>query len=474
MGNYSAGYMHVPGIGKRYRDENGNYYEKAPGLGVQTWTELTRTKGNTVFDMPGFNQDGSVNLRAIPLVGHFVNAERELTGLVNSSGAQPQRNSSRAQPQRNTGGKDTSGAYMLNGRRVRDGINGIVHDAQTGQPINAATGQPMSRSAINAVINPQRTPAPETVTESTGGGASGGGGGATGSGGAGPSNTESRTNGRGVTQTGRNLGKINLTPSAGVADFTGPSFPTQPATNQISSPYPNTTPEGLEKVDLGGGSTGFANQNGRIMGLEGDPAGLSYSSNQTPATKAASYQTITPDDPIAASAFGQDWVDQHKGKATSGGSLQQALGDPNSLRFDASKYTPSEGFTPSAGAPSREEMARRSAFLDADNSLAGMRAVKAGLGVESRGQNHYANVGGKLVEMSQDDKNALLNTDMSAVADWKKNWMSSNLKSDSQPSTAQQQVPVPAQAQNPQVEQDSTPNPRAIPGRKHGPGGAFQ
>ena len=374
----------------------------------------------------------------------------------------------------NNGQKDTTGAYMLNGRRVRDGINGIVHDAQTGQPINAATGQPMSRSAINAVINPQRTPAPETVSEAPGGGASGGGSGATGSGGAGPSNTESRTNGRGVTQTGRNLGKINLTPSAGVADFTGPSFPTQPATNQISSPYPNTTPEGLEKVDLGGGSTGFANQNGRIMGLEGDPAGLSYSSNQTPATKAASYQTITPDDPIAASAFGQDWVDQHKGKATSGGSLQQALGDPNSLRFDASKYTPSEGFTPSAGAPSREEMARRSAFLDADNSLAGMRAVKAGLGVESRGQNHYANVGGKLVEMSQDDKNALLNTDMSAVADWKKNWMSSNLKSDSQPSTAQQPVPVPAQAQNPQVEQDSTPNPRAIPGRKHGPGGAFQ
>ena len=53
-----------------------------------------------------------------------------------------------------SGVRKGNGTYMLNGRAVRDGINGLVHDAATGQPINAATGKGMSDSAVGDVINP--------------------------------------------------------------------------------------------------------------------------------------------------------------------------------------------------------------------------------------------------------------------------------------------------------------------------------
>ena len=53
-----------------------------------------------------------------------------------------------------SGVRTSNGTYMLNGRLVRDGINGLVHDASTGQPINAATGKAMSDSAVGDIINP--------------------------------------------------------------------------------------------------------------------------------------------------------------------------------------------------------------------------------------------------------------------------------------------------------------------------------
>ena len=49
--------------------------------------------------------------------------------------------------------------YILNGREVRD-FNGVPHDAKTGAPINAATGQTLSTAEFNNNLNiPPRRPA---------------------------------------------------------------------------------------------------------------------------------------------------------------------------------------------------------------------------------------------------------------------------------------------------------------------------
>ena len=85
MGKYSAGWLTLPGIDKpRYRDEAGNFYEEAPGGGRQVLGELfgRGDAGNRAakFDIPGFNQDGSLNLRGIPFIGGFENVKREAQG----------------------------------------------------------------------------------------------------------------------------------------------------------------------------------------------------------------------------------------------------------------------------------------------------------------------------------------------------------------------------------------------------------
>ena len=49
------------------------------------------------------------------------------------------------------------------------------------------------------------------------------------------------------------------------------------------------------------------------------------------------------------------------------------------------------------------EMRRRSAFLDAPDSMQGLRNVEAGLGIVYAGQKHYANVNGEMKEMNSQD-----------------------------------------------------------------------
>ena len=303
----------------------------------------------------------------------------------------------------------------------------------------------------------QRQPAPETSVEKPAGG---------GSGGVGPSNTESRTNANGVTQTGRNLGKINLTPSAGVADFTGPSFPTQAATNQISAPYSNTTPEGFERVDLGEGTFGLANKNGRIMGLEGNPAQKPGTSVQLPETETSSYQTFDANDPRFADAFGEDLAKSLGGTSRygdSGAERPQKSGgrrrsgdirdrdidarggfDPRSDRRGGSEDE--SAFKPADYAISGQEARRRAAFLSSPGgSLGGIKAVDDGLGRKREGGKTYFAVNGEYREVDSDDFRELGQIDQSGVDAWRSNWMKENIKSD----TAESGVPTPAAAQEP-------------------------
>ena len=313
----------------------------------------------------------------------------------------------------------------------------------------------MSGDPIRPVVTP---PVPETVVEAPGGGAGGGSGAASapgrssGSGGVGPSNTETRVNQNNVTQTGRNLGKINLTPSAGVADFTGPSFPTQAATNQISAPYSNTTPEGLERVDLGEVTFGFANKNGRIMGLEGDPAQVPNASVQLPDTVSSSYETFGPNDPRFADAFGEDLARSLGGTSRYGDSGAErpkksggrrrsgdirdrdidARGgfDPRSDRRGGSE--PESAFKPADYAISGQEARRRAAFLSSPGgSLGGIKAVDDGLGRKREGGKTYFAVNGEYREVDSDKFRELGQIDQSEVDAWRSNWMKDNIKPES-------------------------------------------
>lgn len=275
--------------------------------------------------------------------------------------------------------------------------------------------------------------------------------------GAGPSNTETRTNPAGVTQTGRNLGKINLTAAdlsafagTNVAQFGGPLFPTQPGENKLSDAYAHTRGEGLERVHIDGDTHVMATKNGRIMGLEGDPAAQKGTGVQLPQNATSSYTQITADDAIAASAFGQDWVDANKGKAPAKGSanaMQQALADSGSMRFDPSRYEASEGFSPAAYATPNAEMARRRAFLDSKDSLSGMKAVKAGLGYQTIAGRHYANTSDGIKELSGADERAYRNGSIEEAQSFAQDWMKNNIKKDSTESATD----TPASTQNPAV-----------------------
>jgi len=363
-------------------------------------------------------------------------------------------------------GGDMSG---INGRRVPVGYTGMAD--MSGDP-----------------ILPTRVVAPETVVEApgngtaNGGGARGAGGGAVGGGsavggGVGPSNTETRTNANNVTQTGRNLGKINLSPSAGVADFTGPSFPTQAATNQLSAAYPNTTPEGLERVDLGEGIFGFANSNGRIMGLEGDPAQKPLTSVQLPETETSSYQTFDANDPRFADAFGEDLAKSLGGSSRYGDSgartpkkpaRRRRSGDIRDRDIDArggfDPRSDSRGgsddesaFQPADYAISGQEARRRAAFLDSPGgSLGGIQAVDDGLGRKRMGGKTYFAVNGDYQEVKPEEFRELGQIDQSKVDSWRADWMKTNINTDSG-AAPDSGVPTPAVAQQPSKNETQTP-----------------
>ena len=95
---------------------------------------------------------------------------------------------------------------------------------------------------------------------------------------------------------------------------------------------------------------------------------------------------------------------QFAGKSvTEDGSLSAQLADKSGLKFDSSKSEPSEGFEAPVGTISNEEMARRRAFLDAPDSLTGMKAVKAQNNLFSLGTKDFMVNNGELTEISGED-----------------------------------------------------------------------
>lgn len=255
----------------------------------------------------------------------------------------------------------------------------------------------------------------------------------------GPVASSTRVNAAGVTQSGRDFSKINLDSGAlsafagtNVAQFGGPVFP-ETAAHPVSFGLNADSSTGFNIPDA---NPAFKREQPGVS-LDGgkqlaDPQ-LSFADSIGAQLNVANQSGLSKESPSAFSG--------------SGSSMQQALADSSSMRFDSSQYKPSEGFKPADYATSNAEMARRSAFLNGSDSLAGMKAVKAGLGYQTIGGRHFANTADGIQELSNADERAYRNAPIKEAQNFAQDWMKNNLKSDTKATPEL----VPANAQNPQV-----------------------
>ena len=260
---------------------------------------------------------------------------------------------------------------------------------------------------------------------------------------AGRSNQSTKTNALGVTQTGTNTGAINMPGLAdadlsGIANFNGPSFPTQQETNKITDGYSFTASEFLTDPKNDDGSA-F-----EVPGVSGGMADSSKFAANGPGFNAANYKEGAAGDVTGLDGFKPGGKFAGAPTATEG--LSAATSDSSGLRYDASKYKGNigeDGPSPMDYAQSGEEMRRRSAFLDAKDSMSGMQNVAAGLGMGNQGLRNFANVDGKAVEMSSDKRREILNAAPGEAQALKDKWVKA-LSNDSadEPQTA-------SSAQNP-------------------------
>lgn len=298
----------------------------------------------------------------------------------------------------------------------------------------------------------------------------------------GPAPSTTITNANGVKQTGRNLSAINMPTlseferyaGGTIANFAGPSFPTQADTNRISDNFANT---GGYKAQYQG-ETGGVSLEGR-GGLKSTATAFGDSPDLGVADKDLITQTNKPGGPFSGAptptegqqdpnarmgeqanlAYGNEsrTVDSEllqgvdAGIAADGGTppnragatLSKQLADSANMRFAApteqgegAKYAP-----PTAA--SGEEVRRRAAFLDAPDSLSGLRAVERGMGMVYAGQKHYVNVNGTMEAIDSDEARAIKNAAPGEAQALKDKWVKALAASKTETPEA------PSEAQNP-------------------------
>ena len=235
-----------------------------------------------------------------------------------------------------------------------------------------------------------------------------------------------------------------------IANFAGPSFPTQVDTNRISDNFANTGGYTSQYQ----GETGGVSLEGR-GGLKATATGFGNSPDLGVADKDLITQTNKPGGKFFGAPTPTEGlpdpnaVDQPTGgnesRAVSsellqgvdagiradggtppnraGATLSKQLADSANMRFAApteqgegAKYAPP---TASSG----EEMRRRAAFLNADNSLDGLRAVERGMGMVYAGGNHYANVNGEMKGIDSADARAIKNAAPGEAQALKDKWV---------------------------------------------------
>ena len=344
-----------------------------------------------------------------------------------------------------SGDGGTTYTTLPDGRQVyRPANSDAVYDRKTGQSVflNDATDDPndtqtyphgfgLTQKDGRDYAVPNSAPAPSRQEPSRT---------------SGPAGSSTITNANGVTQSGRNLSAINMPGLAEferyaggtIANFAGPSFPTQADTNKITDNFANT---GGYKATTQG-ETGGVSLEGRG---ELKPTGVAFAD--------------TPDLQVS----GKDFITMSNkpGGAFSGAPMPtEGQPDPN-LRKGIDAGIAADGGTPQEKSPyaaadpasyatSNEETARRRAFLDASDSLSGLRAVERGMGMVYAGGRHYANVNGEMKGIDSADARAIKNAAPGEAQALKDKWVSAL-------SEAKTEEPeAPSISQDPTFEGDKT------------------
>jgi len=303
MGKYSAGWLTLPGIGRRYRDEAGNFYQEAPGGGRQVLGELfgrgDAGKRASAYDIPGFNQDGSMNLRGIPFIGGFENVKREILGNYAHTSTPPLEKRQWKHPKQKGGNSKPSD-------------NAVSSGGNTGRNVEKV-------SPTGVVQRGTQTSPASTPIEMD----------------------------KGFDQM---LAEMGLTDYYNGQAFTSNQLPT---TN--SNPFSaNSTPKTAAFNPQAPGITGNTYDN---YGSEGGAA-------------AASQPLIDGNEkfnPNVERIEGASDAPKRK-------SLNEALSDTSGMRVDS---------------PELRELRARAAFLDADDSMTGLKRAQATRGVVYAGGQHY-------------------------------------------------------------------------------------
>ena len=313
-------------------------------------------------------------------------------------------------------------------------VGGVTYDKTTRQAINPDTKE---RAPGGYSIDPKSGKRTDAARPSTDAPARS----------SGPAPSTTVTNANGVTQSGRNLSAINMPTlseferyaGGTIANFAGPSFPTQADTNKITENFANT----------GGYKATTQSETGGVS-LEGrgelKPTGVAFAD--------------TPDLQVS----GKDFITMSNkpGGAFAGAPMPtEGQPDPNVRKgIDAGiaadggtpqKKSPFAAADPASYATSNEEMRRRAAFLDPNvDSLGGLRAVERGMGMVYAGGNHYANVNGEMKGIDSADARAIKNAAPGEAQALKDKWVSAL-------SEAKTEEPeTPSVSQDPTFEGDKT------------------
>lgn len=352
MAQYSEGWITVPGKGKKYRLSDGSYKNSNP---------------YNRFDKPGMTS-------AAP------GFDEGVSQLLTNFGFGGQR---RDQAQVDAAREKRNRELLPPGSKI-----GKLPVSQGGDPtfgtpgINPRTGKPYSESPGKPGVEPGAS-ADGLVQRSTG---NGGGRG------------ESRSIPGGGTQTGTNTGSINMPgleefsryAGADIANFAGPSFPTQPSTNKLSANYQNTSnsfnikDQGLNIADSASASESIDMAGNKMNASNFRDMGGNYAS------------------------FSEDNY-KMGGKFRGAPTPTEGLDDPNKKGTQIDEDMEFGGPDPASYARSNQEMSRRAAFLDASDSMQGLRNVEAGMGMVYAGGKHYANVNGEMKGINSEDARDIKN-----------------------------------------------------------------
>ena len=364
---------------ERYYSGGNDFYKSAPGGGAQTWGELTNGsgwRGMSQFDQynDGRSKGGVQAQNGNPFAANFqafyVPDSAPLRKVIGPNDPDPNKTPT-PEPTVTPPSRDVAKADGSKGTQTSPGGGMPVLDAATAAAFlkskGIGQGAYSSIQLPNTSTNPDSGIVPDAVP----------------------------FGGQEVSITKNTLGAFTTADGATMPDLTGMSVD-----------------EAFTNPDIGKAINSVYSQYGGLSTGNGAPT--------TPTQGSKSYTEISPTDPIAAEAFGQDWVDSNKGK---GGSsrLNAALADTAGMQSYMSKF---------GSAEDDKRRAADMAFLNAGTAQEGLRAKEAVLGqFHAGGQTYQLNDAG--TELIQGANGKPLAMDSKAASAYRLGTMDSQTYKDS-------------------------------------------